>query len=414
MKYAALCCIAKDEDLFLKEWLAYHSLIGFEHFFVYDNNSGRPVADLLAGFAGPDRLTVLRSGEERSQFIAYTHCLATFGHRFKWIAFLDLDEFIRISPESGSLRDVRELLAAYEPYAGLGLNWRMFSSSGHERRPAGPVIENYTRYYEDDLHIKSIVQPDKTDACAGPHSFYPCPGHYAVNADHFPIPGGFPASPPAMKEACVNHYYFKSRECFQFKIAKGNPCNIVRRMEQFDQHLGMPARSDTALLAFAKPVRQALAADRLPLPEAPAGATAGNHAPDAAENGLPDALSCLASAREHMKKDRLRQADLCLCRAALLNDAGQDATAGEKNTDTQDPRAEKRPDPLVSLEIWTLRASIARKRGCYGRAEFFLRQAFTCGASVQAHTELANVMLNTGRVEESRRLVALVRGFNTL
>ena len=30
MKYAALCCIAKDEDLFLKEWLTYHSLIGFE------------------------------------------------------------------------------------------------------------------------------------------------------------------------------------------------------------------------------------------------------------------------------------------------------------------------------------------------------------------------------------------------
>ena len=412
MKYAALCCIAKDEDLFLKEWLAYHALIGFEHFLIYDNNSGRPIADLLDGFAGADRVTVLRSSEERSQLIAYTHCLATFGHKFKWIAFLDLDEFIRISPDNGQSRDVRDLLAAYEPYAGLGLNWRMFSSSGHEQRPAGLVIENYTQYYEDDLHIKSIVQPEKTDACAGPHSFYPHPGHYAVNADHFPIPGGFPASPPAMKEACVNHYYFKSRECFQFKIARGNPCNIVRRMEHFDQHLALPTKSDTSLIPFADRVREALAVDRLSLPETPDLVFAEDAVPGTAENSRSSAGIFLAAAREHFKKDGLRQANLCLCYAALLNEAGQDAGTGEG--ERKDACAGKRPDPLLALEIWTLRASIARKRGRYDRAEFFLRQAFTCGASVQAHTELANVMLNTGRVEESKRLVALVRGFNTL
>ncbi len=421
MKYAALCCIAKDEDLFLKEWLVYHSLIGFEHFFVYDNNSARPIADLLDGFAGPDRVTILRSGVERSQPIAYGHCLANFGHEFKWIAFLDLDEFIRISPDNSSSGDVRELLAGYEPYAGLGLNWRMFSSSGHDARPGGLVIENYTSHYEDDLHIKSIIQPDKTAGCAGPHSFYPHPGHHAVNADHFPIPPGFPATLPAMREACVNHYYFKSRECFASKIAKGNPCNILRRMEQFDEHLALPAKSDTTLLAYANPVREALAADRLPLPQAPALAVSNapgrDHdasAPEAAggiadvaggipvvagdTSPAPDAGDFLAAAREHFKKGRLPQAQLCLCYAVLHNEAD----------------AEKTSDPLISLEIWTLRASIARKRGRYDHAEFFLRQAFACGASVEAHSELAGVMLNTGRAEESRQLISLIRGFHTL
>ena len=76
--------------------------------------------------------------------------------------------------------------------------------------------------------------------------------------------------------------------------------------------------------------------------------------------------------------------------------------------------AEKTSDPLISLEIWTLRASIARKRGRYDHAEFFLRQAFACGASVEAHSELAGVMLNTGRAEESRQLISLIRGFHTL
>ena len=393
MKYAALCCIAKDEDAFLKEWLACHSLMGFEHFIIYDNQSNRPIADLLEGFAGPDSLTILRGERELAQQEAYDHCLAEFGGRFKWIAFLDLDEFIRISAGRGLFGDVREFLAAYEPYAGLGLNWRMFSSAGHEKRPDGPVIANYTRWYLDAPHMKSIVQPGKTAACAGPHSFTPRPGRHAVNADHFPIPPGFPACLPALREACVNHYFFKSRECFQAKIDRGNPCNIERRMEEFDRHLDLPAKEDAALAAFAVAVRQALAVDRLPLPEAPSFAFA------CGADRMPEAMDYLAGAREHLKKDNLRQANLCLSYAAMCNDARQ-AGGGF--------------DPLLALEIWTLRAVVARKRERYDLAERYLRQAFIYGASVQAHTELANVLLNTGRAEESKHLVDMVRNFKTL
>ena len=71
-------------------------------------------------------------------------------------------------------------------------------------------------------------------------------------------------------------------------------------------------------------------------------------------------------------------------------------------------------DPLLALEIWTLRAVVARKRERYDLAERYLRQAFIYGASVQAHTELANVLLNTGRAEESKHLVDMVRNFKTL
>jgi hypothetical protein len=430
MKYAALCCIAKDEDIFLKEWLAYHSLIGFEHFVIYDNNSRLPIRTLLQGFAGPDRLTVERSDTERTQRVAYAHCLETFGRRFKWIAFLDLDEFIRISPGRCGSGDMRELLAAYEPYAALGLNWRFFSSSGHERRPDGPVIENYTRWYRDDVHIKSCVQPQKTAGCAGhPHSFHSRPGEHAVSMDFFPIPDAFPACLPATRDACVNHYYFKSRECFRFKIAKGNPCNIARRMEEFDEHLALPAKTDDALAPFAGRVREALAADRLPLPQAPETLVTTchenleeppqslpeklfpealhpdgtrSHAPRAEAQGVGMAAAALAAARDHLKSGRLPQASLCLCQAALYR---QEEVASPDGTV---------PDCLTDLEIWTLRAAIARKSGHYDRAEYFLRRAFRHGASVQAHSELANVMLRTGRPDEAQALIAIVRGFNSL
>ena len=54
---------------------------------------------------------------------------------------------------------------------------------------------------------------------------------------YFPIPDGFPATYPATARAWVNHCHFKSRECFQFKIDKGNPCNITRKMDQFTARL---------------------------------------------------------------------------------------------------------------------------------------------------------------------------------
>lgn len=60
MRYLALCCIAKDEDPFLKEWIAYHSLLGVEHFFIYDNESRRPIREVLDGFTDSSRVTIRR------------------------------------------------------------------------------------------------------------------------------------------------------------------------------------------------------------------------------------------------------------------------------------------------------------------------------------------------------------------
>ena len=34
----ALCCMAKKENLYLREWVEYHLEMGFTHIFIYDNN----------------------------------------------------------------------------------------------------------------------------------------------------------------------------------------------------------------------------------------------------------------------------------------------------------------------------------------------------------------------------------------
>ena len=91
MQYCALCCMVKDEDHFIKEWIAYHALIGFEHFIIYDDVSTVPVEEQLRGWIAPERVTIVRHRNHRKQGGTYNHCLREFGGRFRWIAFLDMD-----------------------------------------------------------------------------------------------------------------------------------------------------------------------------------------------------------------------------------------------------------------------------------------------------------------------------------
>lgn len=385
MKYCALCCIAKDEDLFLQEWLTYHALIGFEHFFIYDNLSAVPVAELLDGWATPSQVTVIRNPEESSQRAVYTHCLQHYGGRFKWIAFLDADEFVRLNPVGGELADIRIFLAEFEPYAGVGLNWRMFSSSGHDATPRGPVIGSYTRSFGDDAHIKSIVQPARVRGCAGPHAFYPKPGEHVVNAARYPIPPGFPFTLPATGRAAINHYFYKSRQCFAHKIAKGNPCNIKRRMDDFERHLSVPDERDDGLAAYAPRVSALLdnsakglhAAD---LPATPAGKSRPHDGP-----------THLCAARTFLAAGKVRQALLHLCHAGLYNDRSGGS------------------DPAFSLEIWTLRAEAACRSGDFALAEHCLRQAFTFEAGHKAFGLLAELLLQQGRPREAKTVLAMLR-----
>lgn len=69
------------------------------------------------------------------QLMAYMMCLREFGSRHVWMAYFDADEYILIRDRSVNNSMVK-LLRDYEDAGGaLGVNWRMYGSSGHVRRP---------------------------------------------------------------------------------------------------------------------------------------------------------------------------------------------------------------------------------------------------------------------------------------
>lgn len=69
------------------------------------------------------------------QLMAYMMCLKEFGARHAWMAYFDADEYILIRDRSVNNSMVK-LLRDYEDAGGaVGINWRMYGSSGHVRRP---------------------------------------------------------------------------------------------------------------------------------------------------------------------------------------------------------------------------------------------------------------------------------------
>lgn len=235
--YASVCCIIKDENVYLEEWITYHLKIGFEHFYIYDNSSAIPVKQTLEEIGLSQYATVIFFEGKSMQVKAYNDCLDKYGRFSQWMAFIDLDEFVVPKSTKGNLR---EFLAQYEKFAGLGINWLVFGSSGLKAKTNRPQLESFVLRSEESLsinkHIKSIIQPRYVRSARNAHCFRYQIGKYAVNENFQRIKGAF--SDVSVNKIQLNHYYCRTLEEYQEKIKRGRSDNdsIKRAMTDFHHH----------------------------------------------------------------------------------------------------------------------------------------------------------------------------------
>jgi hypothetical protein len=236
MKYIALCIMCKDDEAALIENIEYHTLIGVDHFIIYDNLSKRPLKEALKGMSN---VTVhsWEDCERGTQIRCYDACLSKYKDKFRWIGFIDTDEFIVIKDGSRSIRD---FMKGYVRFGGLGINWKCFGSSGHLLKQSS-IIESYVHSADvsDNDHIKSIVNTQYIIGSWGnPHTFRYKSGFYCVNENGEPIKGPHNNalnSPATHNKIQINHYITRSREDFEAKQNRGggNSRDNTKLTEQF-------------------------------------------------------------------------------------------------------------------------------------------------------------------------------------
>lgn len=95
----AIIAIAKNEQLYIKEWLDYHLNIGFDTIIVADNDDSL----ILSGFASDNVIIEDFTNVKSVQTKAYTALFKKYRKQFDWIFFTDIDEFLVI--EEGNVKD---------------------------------------------------------------------------------------------------------------------------------------------------------------------------------------------------------------------------------------------------------------------------------------------------------------------
>jgi hypothetical protein len=185
----AICAIFQNEAPYLREWIEFHRMVGVKHFYLYDNLSDDGAVDVLAPYCRTGLVTLTpwpHSFEEFSQAQAYNDCLARFGGDCRWLALIDIDEFL-FSPECD---DLRKVLRDYEEFPAVVVNWQVYGSAGHVETPSGLVIENFLQRAPTDWvrnrRLKSIVDPARTTRVMNPHFAEYSEGVLAVSENREP------------------------------------------------------------------------------------------------------------------------------------------------------------------------------------------------------------------------------------
>ncbi|MDR2692959.1 MAG: glycosyltransferase family 92 protein [Chitinispirillales bacterium] len=225
--YLAVCAIAKNEGEYFQEWIEWHNKLGVEKFYIYDNESSDNTKDVLAPYVESglveyvywSRKQVRRSGYEW-QLSAYDDCFDKHRSDARWIAVIDLDEFIVPIKD----RTICEFLKRFEEFSAVEINWLIYGSGGAKKKEAGDVMERFKYHaalnHVSNRHIKSIIDPRRVCSYIGCHEAARLSG-YAADSHGVPIKKHFREREPQHDVIRINHYMVKSYEEFLEKRGRG-------------------------------------------------------------------------------------------------------------------------------------------------------------------------------------------------
>lgn len=229
----AICACIKNEHEYLKEWIEYHLTLGFDHIYLYEDFNSISHNDIVKQYCNvtllPISIVINNNCIDSRQMDSVNYSLEKFKDLYDWIAFIDVDEFIRL--ESGIT--LHQLLNEYCEYDGIYLSWKMFGASNHIKKPNGGIQENYTipelsinfcDFFGHKYLHKSIANLNKNPKFENIHSVM---GGINMDGESFGKIGIY-------HTAWIDHYFTKSWEEWCNRILKrGDICKGVRRLSLF-------------------------------------------------------------------------------------------------------------------------------------------------------------------------------------
>ncbi len=227
--HLAICAIAKDEGPYFKEWIDWHLKMGVEKFFIYDNESTDTTRDVLAPYIEAGIVEYNYFPGYRRQLAAYDDCIERHRLDTRWLAFIDLDEFIVPVKD----KTIPDFLQRFEDASAVEINWLVYGSGGAKKKLPGTVMDRFRRHslpgHRLNRHVKSIVNPRRVYSVIGCHEVARLSGK-AYDSHGNPITRNFRDREPQQDVIRINHYAVRSWEEFLEKQLRGRASGKKRNV----------------------------------------------------------------------------------------------------------------------------------------------------------------------------------------
>ncbi len=264
----AIVAIIKNEAPYIREWIEFHKLAGVDKFYIYNNESTDNIEEVLNPYIKNGLVTYRYFPGEAMQIKAYQDAILKYKFHNKYMAFIDVDEFLLPISGENIFDIVDNIIGENQHTGGLAVQWCVYGSSGHKTKPEGLVIENYLWHATENFikesiinrHIKSICNPRKVNEFL--HCHYPkyWQEYYSVNTNNHIVKEAF------TEELCwdklrINHYFSKSYEEFLQKRARGRASRkkgVKCELSDFQQH-DLNDVEDRIILKYVDKLKEKLA-----------------------------------------------------------------------------------------------------------------------------------------------------------
>lgn len=216
--------IIKNEGVYLDEWIKFHIKRGVTGLIIYDNESDDNTKEIINKYEDIIFIDYQYWPGESQQIKAYQDAINRYKDKKIWLLTIDVDEFL--VPIRGF--DIKQWLNELDSnISQILVGWLIYGSNGHISQPKGLVIENYPRHAKDDYitDYKSIVRPDRVVEAFIGHMYKVVGKTINMNKQrlwyypYFPLVGSTPSPKDKLR---INHYYCKSLEDLEIKIARGD------------------------------------------------------------------------------------------------------------------------------------------------------------------------------------------------
>lgn len=170
----AVCAIAKNENLYIREWVEWYKNLGISKIFLYDNNEifdGERFEEIINDYIKDGFVEIInRRGITLSvqtdkdgktlQGLSFKDCFYNNYKDYDYMCFFDIDEYLEIY---NKYVDLNDFLHDFDEYDGIRVQWKMYGDNDNIYFENKPLFKRFK--YETnasyDRHVKQILNCNK-------------------------------------------------------------------------------------------------------------------------------------------------------------------------------------------------------------------------------------------------------------